>query len=144
MQSVKFAKVSESDIAFLFGRGPSTIRAWVRAGMPKIEDGTFSLPAVIRWREQQHTAELAEKLSPDRLSPKELVVLLGVSRQSLSSWGRAGLKPGRSGYSLPAVLQWLRHYYNELAGKKYQKRLRSLRKKLQRNIAQIEKFLSRA
>ena len=84
-------------------------------------------------------------LSPERrsLSQKELIVLLGVSRQSVAVWTRAGMPRGRDGtYSLPDVLRWLRVFYRRGAAAVYEKRLSVMRKKLTRNCRQQLRFLS--
>jgi DNA-binding XRE family transcriptional regulator len=141
MQNVKFAKVCESDIAALFGKGTQTIRAWVRAGMPRTEDGCFGLSAALRWREQQHEAERARALTPDHLTQLQLAGLLNVTRQTVTAWERAGLPRNVSGtYNLKNVCQWLRAYYSACAERKYQTRIEALRRKVRRNVRQIERF----
>ncbi len=141
METVKYFSVCASDLGYLFGCGEVAIRQWVKAGCPRSADGSFVLSKVIRWREKQHKNKLATKLQIP-ISQAELVKLLGVSRQQLSAWRQAGLRPGRNGYSLPAVVRWLRSYYETAARKKYKLRLKTLRKKLGRNSAQLHKFLS--
>jgi len=144
MQQITFAKVCESDLATLFGRGTPVIRAWVRAGMPRNHDGSFSLAAVLRWREKQHTAERLSTLAPDRLSQPQLAALFDVTRQSVTAWGRSGLPRNTDGsYNLKEVCQWLRSYYAACAERKYQTSIGTLKRKLARNVRQLERFFFR-
>jgi len=144
VEIVKFANVCESDLAALFGKGTPTIRAWVRAGMPRNQDGSFSLPAVLRWRDRQQTKELAKRMVLRFVNQQQLAVLLNVTRGTITAWRRSGLPRNQDGsFSLSAVLCWLRQYYSDIAEKKYQKRLSNIRKKLRRNIAQCERFFDK-
>jgi len=84
-------------------------------------------------------------LSPEQrsLNQRELIVLLGVSRQSVALWSRTGLPRHADGtYSVASVLRWLRAYYAASAEKKYQNRLVGMRKKITRNCRQQLRFLS--
>jgi phage terminase Nu1 subunit (DNA packaging protein) len=141
MQSVIYANISELDLLRLFDVGKGRLERWKKQGLPVETNGRFSLLKAMRWREGRHKIELAAKLRTDRLSRKELVMLLGVSWQSLTAWGRAGLKPGQNGYSLPVVLRWLWRHYQAVAKKEYERRLKAMRKKVTRNAAQLHKFL---
>ncbi len=131
-----------TDLAWLFHTSPDRIRQWTRQGLPVNADGSFMLSAVCCWREDRHRTELAWKLTASSLSQKDLVRLLGVSRQAVTVWTRAGLPAGKNGYSLPAVLCWLRGHYRAAAQKEYKGRLTSIREKLRRNLAQCKRFLA--
>jgi hypothetical protein len=129
----------------LIGIGEIKFEQWAKGGLPgpNEADGRFTLPEVIRWREKLYAAELSKILKPDRLSQKKLAELLGVTRETIAAWGLSGL-PRRDDrhYDFSAVCQWLRSYYIAVADKRYERRLSACRRKICRNIRQIERFLS--
>lgn len=141
MQSVILANISEGDLTYLFGKSEKTIQRWIKAGLPKNADGSFTLSKAIRWREAQHKIE-SEKILQVPISQVESVKFLGISRQRLTALKQSGLRPGRKGYMLPAVVRWLRLYYETAARKKYDQKLKTMRKRVGRNTAQLYRFLS--
>ena len=89
MQSVIYASIAKTDLFQLFGISENRFRQWVKQGLPREPDSRFSLFRVIRWREERH--EIDSQLMTHRVNQKELVALLGVSRQAVAVWRRAGL-----------------------------------------------------
>ena len=84
-------------------------------------------------------------LTPEHRSvnQKELIAMLGFSRQSVATWTRAGLPRHADGtYSVASVMRWLRAYYAANARKKYEARLALMRRKVTRNVRQLERFLA--
>lgn len=143
MQSVRNLTVTLSDLAWLFHTSPARIRQWIGQGLPVNPDGSFTVSAVCDWREERHRSDLARKLTANSLRQKDLVRVLGVSRQAVTAWTRAGLPRDRGGaYSLPAVLGWLRRFYAAAGQRKYERSLETIRGKLRRNLAQCERFLA--
>jgi len=142
MRSVICTRCSKSDLAALLGVSPLRIERWTRQGLPVNVDGSFTLSAVCRWREERHRSELAGKLTASLLSQKQLGGLFGVFRQAVTNWTRNGMPRNRGMYDLPDVLRWLRKNYRASARKEYQARLETIRTKIHRNIAQCERFLS--
>ena len=141
MQSILYSTISEGDVLLLFGVGKKRLEQWKLQGLVVRTDGRFSLSKVCRWREARHKIELAARLKTDGLSQNQVAELLGVSRQTLTAWSRYGQPCAKEGYSLPVVVRWLRCHYLEVAKKEYTKHLATVRKKLRRNIRQVEKFL---
>jgi len=94
---------------------------------------------------KQQKEQRARALAPDRLTQLQLAELLNVTRQTIAKWGEAGLPRRESDnlYELRAVFTWLRGYYQSRAAKAYRKKLKALRKKISRNVQQIERFLER-
>lgn len=143
MQNVQNLAVTENDLAYLCGIGPAKVRAWLRQGCPQNGDDNFNLRAALRWREGRHRAELSAKLLRGCASQKELVAMLGVSRQSVSVWTRGGLPRRADGtFSLAVVNCWLRTFYQRQAKNEYQRRLQTIERKICRNLAQCERFVA--
>ncbi len=142
MQTVIYARITKSDLIRLFGVHQSTLDLWQNQGLPVEADGRFLLTRVLRWREQQHRAELTARVQTLTVSQRQLGKLLGVSRQTLAAWTRAGLKRGKQGYELPAVVRWLQCHCRRTANAEYEKRLAAIRRKLRRNIEQLDRFLT--
>jgi len=141
MRSMRYTNIAKSDLLYLFGIGEQVFQRWVKQGLPcEPDSGRFSLVKVIRWREKCHHTIERQQVKVDGLSQQQLAGLLGVSRQTLSAWGQSGLKKTNGGYNLKYVCRWMRCYYQGLAAKSYQKRLTNLRKKLCRNVRQLERF----
>ena len=143
MQGVRNLSVNLTDLAWLFHTSPDRIRQWNHQGLPVNVDGSFTLSAVCRWREDRHRSELARKLTASSLSQKDLVRLLGVSRQSLTAWTKAGLPRRRDGrYDLKAACRWLPSHYRKTYERKYAERLTAIETKLHRNLIQCQRFVT--
>jgi phage terminase Nu1 subunit (DNA packaging protein) len=142
VQNIKFANICETDLAYLFGKSSKIIRAWVRDGMPTNPDGSFNLSAALRWHEQQHEVDCSRSLTADSLTQLDLAELLNVTRQTVTAWSKAGLprNPKNGSYDFAKVCKWLRTYYAACAERKYQTRIEALRRKVRRNVRQIERF----
>jgi len=144
MRSMRYTNIATSDLLYLFGIGEQVFEQWIKQGLPCEPGGRFSLSKVLRWLKERHRTELARALTPDRLSQQQLAALFAVTRQTVTAWGRAGLprNPKDGNYDLAEVCQWLRSYYAACAERKYQARIKALRRKLTRNVKQLEWFLS--
>ena len=142
MQTVLMTRCSKSDLAALLGVSVLKVERWTAQGLPRGPDGFYTLSQALRWILRGHRIDVERKFLTGRLSQKELVSLLGLSRQAVAVWTRAGLPVGKNGYSLPRVVHWLHGHYRAAAQKEYECRLEAMRKKLCRNLAQCERFLS--
>jgi biotin operon repressor len=77
----------------------------------------------------------------DRISQRELIELLGRSRQQIWSWTNKGMPRNPDGsYDLSSVVSWLPGYYHHLSEKEFQNTLEIMKKKIQRNVRQLERF----
>lgn len=143
MQKIRDLNVNKTDLAWLFHTSESKIDRWVKDGLKPCLDGKFLLSRVIQWRETQHKQQLETAATSRLLSQQQLAKLFGVSRQTVSRWGRSGLpRRANNRYDLQAVCLWLRGYYQSLAATVYKKRIRALQKKIRRNLAQCQRFVS--
>lgn len=135
--------VSKAELARLVGRDIGCIEYWTRVGgLPRKANGRYYLKTALSWIEQHYRDSKSKIIDGDKLSQKDLVKLFGMTRQGVAGWERKGLPRRKDGrYELRAVCQWLRKYYRDSSEAKYQSRLTALKKKLHRNIKQIEKFI---
>jgi phage terminase Nu1 subunit (DNA packaging protein) len=144
MQNIRFMKVTKGDLIWLFHTSEQTVDKWAKSGLRVDLDGKYLLSDAIAWLKNQHRIELRNKLLSSSLSQQELVNLFGVSRQSITEWGRVGLPKNRKGsYNLQQVCRWLVNRYPQLLEKNYQQKLTVLERKLSRNFSQSLRFISR-
>lgn len=136
-------RCSKSDLAALFGVSVLKVERWSSQGMPQGLDGFYTLSEALRWILKGLRTDLGRKLLQGSLTQKELTIILQVSRQTITEWGRAGLPRRVDGtYSLGVVMRWLKCHYLTSAKKEYEQRLVTLQKKICRNVRQLEKFLA--
>lgn len=135
--------VSLSELARLLGKSQGCIWAWYKnKGLPRQPDGMFCLPVVLRWLIQFYENNHKTRVKFNSLTQEQLADLLGVTRQTLTAWGRARLSKNRNGtYDMKQVCHWLRKYYQNIAERKYKGRLKSLQRKLDRNVRQLLRFI---
>ncbi len=48
--NVDFQRLTQTQMAVAHSADPRTLRRWIELGLPRNQDGTFSLPATIVWR----------------------------------------------------------------------------------------------
>ena len=78
----------------------------------------------------------------DRISQKELIALLGFTRQWVFVLNKAGMpRNSDRSYTLSKVVSWLPGFYYQSSEKKFKNTLGVIRKKLQRNVRQLERFI---
>jgi len=144
MQNIRYLTVNKSDLAWLFHTSEATVEKWKKSGLHQKSDGKFLLSDALAWLKEQHRIELQNKLTAATLDQQQLSKLLGVTRQTVTAWSRAGLLKNRDGgYDLKRVCCWLREYYQRIAERNYQGRLKTIRRKIHKNVKQIEKFLDK-
>jgi hypothetical protein len=61
---------SQGDLARAIGVSPKTIEYWVRIGMPRRDDGTYSIAESMRWKSERD-AELEEKKAAAKSKPSD-------------------------------------------------------------------------
>ena len=115
--------VTESELSRLFGRSLGAIRAWVKyKNLLRGADGTFNLRNSICWLENHYRQEATIKISLSALTQGQLCDLIGMSRQTVFNWGKAGLpRNGDGSYDLMVVLRWLPKFYDGFYREKYKK-----------------------
>lgn len=144
MLHIRYLTVNKTDLAWLLHTSVSNIEKWKKVGLQQKSDGKFLLSDALAWLKERHNIELKNKLTAVSLSQQDLVVLLGVTRQTLTAWGRAGLPKNRNGtYNIKQVCSWLRSHYRQAAQREYHEWLNTVKKKLCRNVRQLEKFIAR-
>ena len=142
MQSIIYTNISKGDLLYLFGIGQDVLNRWLKAGLFCEPDGRFSLSKVCRWVKEYYQEKDRQNIKPDSLDQYQLSALLAVTRQTVTAWGRANLPRKKDGsYNLQKVCCWLRLYYRRCAEREYQQRLETIRKRINKNVKQIEKFL---
>jgi len=144
MYSVTYQKIRRSDLIQLFGISRIVLERWIKAGLPCELDAQFMLTKVLRWRENYFREQARQKVLLSRVTQQDLARLFNVSRQTIVNWGRTGLPRNQDGsYSLQQVVCWLREFYKQIAEREYRSQLAALRKKLCRNVRQLEKFFEK-
>jgi hypothetical protein len=143
MQNIRFMKVTKGDLIWLFHTSQQVIDKWTKAGLKVDVEGKYLLSDAIAYLKNQHRIELQNKLLAASLSQQDLTMLFGISRQSITEWGRSGI-PRRTdmSYDLRAVCHWLVNRYPGIYEKKYNRRLVTLDRKLTRNYKQCLRFLT--
>ena len=137
--------VPAGTLARLLGKSRGSLDYWLRKGLPREPDGRFKLALVLRWTERYYYHQRTPQIRFPTLTQEQLATVLGVRRQTIWNWSRAGLPKNQDGsYSLRRFLPWLRGFYQQRAESKYQARLAALERKLGRNLAQLQRFVSRA
>ena len=134
--------ICEADIGYLFGIGEKTVQRWVTSGLSQNADGSFTLSKTCRWVIAQHKKQLASAATSRVLTQQQLAELFGVSRQTITAWGRAGLPRQKDNlYDLSDICKWLFIYHHEQAKREYRDRLNAINRKLERNTKQLLKFI---
>ena len=137
--------VDINELGRLFSRSAATIKFWTtKKGLPRRPDGNYDLKSSIFWLEKYYRTSAKPKVKFESLEQQQIAELLGVRRQTIAAWTRAGLpRNSKSTYDLKRVCRWMLEHYQGLAAKIYQERLASLQNKLCRNVRQLEKFFER-
>ena len=137
MQAIIYAKCSESDLCFLFGKSQMTIQAWTKSGLPQNDDGSYTLSKIIRWREDFFKEQMSKKISLCKLTQKELIVLTGQTRPTVLKWTKEGLprNPKDKTYSLSKFVHWIGPYYNRLQKRRWRKTICSMRTLLKKYMS---------
>ena len=138
-------RVDVNELGRLFSRSAATIKFWTeKKGLVRQPDGSYNLRSSIFWLEKYYRNSAKPEVKFDSLEQQRLADLLGVTRQTLAAWTRAGL-PRRSDrlYNIRDACKWLAQQHPKIAERKYQLRLSNIRKKLRRNLAQCERFFNK-
>ena len=137
--------VDINELGRLFSRSAGTIRFWTKKkDLPQLPSGCYNLKSSIFWLEKYYRASAQPKVKFESLEQQQIAELLGVTRQTIAAWTRAGLpRNSNSTYDLKRVCRWILEHYQGLAAKLYQERLAGLQNKLCRNVRQLEKFFER-
>ena len=142
MREIRYLRITKSDLAWLFHTSELQIDRWIRDGLKPWPDGKFLLSRVLQWRERQHKKQLASAATSRFLTQKQLADLFGVSRQTITAWGRVGLPRQKNNlYDLSDICKWLFIYHHEQAKREYRDRLNAINRKLERNTKQLLKFI---
>ena len=89
MQNIRYLTVNKSDLAWLFHTSEATVEKWKKSGLQQITEGKFLLSEALSWLKEQHKKEIKNKLMTGTVNQQDLADLLGVSRQTITAWGRA-------------------------------------------------------
>jgi len=137
--------VDVNELGRLFSRPAATIRFWsTKKGLPQRPDGNYDLKSSIFWLEKYYRTSAKPQVKFESLEQQQIAELLGVTRQTIAAWTRAGMpRNSNSTYDLKRVCRWILEHYQDLAAKLYQERLAGLQNKLCRNVRQLEKFFER-
>jgi len=139
------SEIKASQLARLLGRGSGAIIGWTAKGLRRNSNGNFNVRQAIHWYSSYIEKQKRQVIIPEKLSQEQIADLLDVARQTVASWSRAGLpQNSNKTYDLKRVCGWLRVYYASSAKREYQDRLETMRKKVARNAAQLQRFLDGA
>jgi len=142
MKDVLNIEVTPAELARIFGRSLGAIQFWTEhKGLHRNSNGLYNLRQSFLWLEKYYKSH-NRRLPLDRLNISELAKLLNVTRQKIYVWRAAGLPKQVDGkYNLADVCRWLPVYYHDIAERKYRNRLETIRRRLGRNVRQLEKFI---
>jgi hypothetical protein len=144
MDNLQNMNVSAAELGRLLSRSSGTITYWAEhLGLPRTAGGFYNVKAALLWLEGYYKAK-HPPVRVDALTQEQLSIFLGQSRQwIIARTQRDGLPRRTDGlYDLRAVCAWLPVYYRKTYERDYQRRLAAMRKKLRRNLAQCESFLT--